>query len=516
MPPRFDMSARRLALLALALWAYSLTLIGLVFYSRMEPAPGYQILVTGWLSPALLNFAWYANPFFLYGIARLIGHGTPTLSSAIAAVLALDTVRFERMPVDEGGGSTVLYGYGWGAIVWLLSIFLLLVAVGLRRVETGRAGEPPHVRDAYRPAGAALFVLTLGAALLLAAQNRLVANPAEQARLVGVAFKRGLVCSETVPAVSKALQSLTGPLEIVLDTAVSRAIHPFAQVDDLLAWGVPAVRIGGFDYALDAVAGDGAVTSTAAVGAPAAVLRVEEENDRSIRAMLVDARTGGTVFDQRWVRHRLPLSEARYCPDYHAYPQPDQQPRQLLVQALGLPATPAATASDPRGVAEIVEGVIVERSDDPDGDAAGTGAASGPPAADPLDTGCPSGVGWDPRYSTWQYGVSAAFRIGDRAYHVPHSPYGQVICAVEVAYLYRGETVHDGYLLGLEARSLRDFRPLWRTRVRLRGVPSSIRPKALRVRSVREQADGLWIALADINTGSRLLVRTPLPTQRGR
>jgi len=74
------LTARLLGIISLATWCCSLFLPGLSLYSENKPLFGFEILLTGWMSPLMLNFAWFANVFFVFGLAKLLSGGAPSTS----------------------------------------------------------------------------------------------------------------------------------------------------------------------------------------------------------------------------------------------------------------------------------------------------------------------------------------------------------------------------------------------------------------------------------------------------
>lgn len=350
-------------MVALAIWICSLPLTGLALYAKQEHMQGYSILLMGWLSPLVLNFAWFANLFFLYGILRLLYGSVPIASSILAALLSLDALRLQQLVLNEGGTTTPVYGYGWGVVLWFLSIFLMLAAVGIRRREASARTQEEKSQEWLLPLGVLLSVATLATVSYYSVHDRMVANPAETERLTNIAFKRGKVCSAHEPIVPDPLRQLRGPLEVVTEKKAVYSNYPFAQIKYLLAWGIPAVRFGKIDYSL--IAQSGLLTSEPAVGAPAATIYVTESYLRSIGAKLVETSTNRTVFDQTWERESHPVNTNFYCPDYHSFPTAEQQPRKLLMQALNLHATgDKPDKSDAQiGVGNRVDGVIIGRAD---------------------------------------------------------------------------------------------------------------------------------------------------------
>lgn len=336
------MSSSKLALIALAIWCASLPLTGIVLYSRQQHLGGLEILMMGWLSPIVLNFAWFANIAFAYAIFQLLREKAALKPSLLAAVLSLDTFRFDMFLLNEGGSATPVYGYGWGAILWFLSIFLLLNAAATREQEKEDSFPGAAVYVWLRPLSLALILLTVGTASVFAWRDRSAANSTESLRLTGIAFKRGEVCTSPVPAVTDPIHNFSGPLELVLEKNLLHAKFPLGDMKYLLEWGIPIIRVGNVDYSRLATSKGYEVISRAASGPPSAVLYVTEGRTRdgytySIGAQLIESATRRIVFDQTWRREHLPINHNYYCPDYQSFPNDSEQPRRLLMESLTIP-----------------------------------------------------------------------------------------------------------------------------------------------------------------------------------
>lgn len=345
----FDLSSKALALIALAIWGTSLPLTGIVLYAKQQHLSGLEILMTGWLSPIVLNFAWFANVSFTYAVLKLLRGSAALKASLVTVILSLDAFRFDMYLMNEGGSTTPVYGYGWGAVLWFLSISLLLSAAATREREKEDSFLGANVHVWLRPLSFALAILIVGSASVFAWRDRF-ANSTEALRLTGLAFKRGEVCTRPEPAVVEPIRDISGPLELVLEKNLARAKYPLGDMKNLLDWGIPIIRIGLVDYSLLSTPKGNAVTSRAAIGPPSAVLTVAEGRTRdgysySISAQLVESTTGRIVFDQTWHREHLPVNHDHYCPDYKSFPNENEQPRRLLIEALKLPKLPTKRSS---------------------------------------------------------------------------------------------------------------------------------------------------------------------------
>lgn len=329
-----------LSLVALALWVASMPLTGFSIYDQQRELSGLEILGSGWMVVFGLQFAWVANPLFLWALVRLWAKKSAVTLSLLALPMALETILFSKLLLDEGGGSSPVYGYGWGFGLWLLAMCTLVAAAGTRQGEARVESVIAESVDEWlRPFGLFLCALVLGVGAYWSVNDHRIANQEEGARLSGLMFKRGSVCSDNNPLLGKPLEGFIGPLEIRHRPGVF--VYPFATPKPLLAWGIPSVRMAGQDYSLAAV-GDEPVSHVVSANIPAAaVLDVDEstlDGRRTIHATLAEMPSGRVVFDQRW---RFDADNKKgSCPEYSRNPAANQQPRKLLISALGLPLDP--------------------------------------------------------------------------------------------------------------------------------------------------------------------------------
>ena len=285
-------TAERLAFAAIIVWCVSLALPGIVLYGRHEDLYGYEILLLGWMSLLVANFAWYANIFFIFGIFRLLGGRAISTTAFLAVFLSLDTFRFSEMLLNEGGATAPVFGYGWGAVLWFAAIWLLVAAAGARKIE--KAGDISSERVSglrLRSIGLGLSLAIIAFVGLLAIYQRLVANTAEYERLDGVAVKWGKVCSVPDPVVIEPISGFSGTLEVDTGKNYIRARYPFNQVKTLLSWGIPIVRMENTDYSYGNHVVEAEPMSVPATGTPAAVLYVRErERTPYVRYLLKQRR----------------------------------------------------------------------------------------------------------------------------------------------------------------------------------------------------------------------------------
>ena len=532
-----DIPAKTLANVAIVIWLCSLALPGIdlyfQLYSQRHWLPGYEILFMGWLSPLVGNFAWFANLFFLYAFSQVKIGRVPVKSSIFAALLSLDTFRFDQYMMNEGGSTAPVYGFGWGAVLWFLSITILLTAVGAQQPDS-KENLKRSEYEWLRPLGIFLTVAILGASGFFAIYDRIMANPMETQRLAGIAFKRGKVCRAPEPAAAEPIRSFSGTLEVVMDKSNIQTInanYPFRQIKDLLSWGIPTVRFYGDDYSYNSTMGDGAVTSQPASGVPVAILYIGNAGDRKINAKLVEVASSRVVFDQTWEKEQLhENSNFHYCPDYHSFPSANDQPRKLLVQALNLP-TVEKQPDEGRQRTSIrsVEAVIAEEAEggitrkmrfeqwkkevDPHFKTnSGYMFTTSAEYHEWFNTNCPSDIGWDGNNRDTQQHTGWAFMVNGKAYYPTNrSGRNYATCADGVAYLYIGGMRDDKkYYLNITKRTLPEFQQTWAGIILIPNITSAMRDNLLEVQSIKEENGIMTIKLVNEDTGKVLMVQASL------
>jgi hypothetical protein len=510
-----------LSLISLATWCCSLFLPGLSLYSENKSLFGFEILLTGWLSPLMLNFAWFANVFFIFGLAKLLAGGAPITSSFLAALLSLDTIRFDRYLLNEGGATTPIYGYGWGAVLWFVAIFMFLAAANLRRYELSATnGTPAQVSGRQWQVGIALAAFVLVGGGILSAHDHFVANVDEAKRLTPlIAFKRTKVCSAPEPVDMEPLRNFSGILEIVSpDKSIySISRYPFDQVKDLLEWGIPIVRVGNTDFYLTS-GPKPEMMSMAAKGQPSAILTHGGKSEIGITARLVDAATERVIFDHTWNRENHgDINHYIYCPDYYSFPSQGKQPRKLLLHALGLSEdNKVKQAAVDYEVFPQVSGAVLERKDGGKTlkmiiaekyPGLSTGEAFRYHGHELINTNCPVDVGWDMQDHNPSMNTGRPFKMGGVAHYLRPRYSVNAFCGTGAAYIYQGTDSHDTYYLNIEKRSIPDFHQIWAGIV---VIPITVRRNdVLKVRGVENTNNGVTLELVNDDTGDIVLVSAP-------
>jgi hypothetical protein len=329
-------SAKQVTIFALIFWLSSLFFTGLELYGLRREISGLEILLSGWLSPLDGNFAWFANIFFIICALLLLLGAAPKISPILCVILALDTFRYSMLTVNEGGHSQPIYGYGWGAIIWLISMCVIFIAAGLRLYEINLATERRIFYKIYLFVGVFLLLATSSITFYNTYNDRSLANKSELKRLQNIAFKRGEVCSVEGPFVYQPLKNFAGTLEVVADKKLLQAAFPFSKIEELLSWGIPKIRVGSVDYSYSGGNQVEEIIFSQEYKKPEATLYVDEAYLQSIRIVLVENRKNRVVFDQVWKWEDHKMNTRYFCPEYFSNPTSEQQPRKLIMQALGL------------------------------------------------------------------------------------------------------------------------------------------------------------------------------------
>ena len=511
---------------SIVLWASSLLFPALVTYSG-DSVSGAVILMMGWLAAFGLNFAWFANIFLLYVYVKLHSSRKPIVAVSITVLLALMTFLFNEVP--EGVATSPVLGYGMGAMLWFLSIWVMTIAVVV---------TPPNTISQRKTENAPLKLLAstvIGIALpivcvaLIAQYGRYVANPVERVRLQSVAIKRGSVCSEEVLLASDPITHLEGPLEIRIHGAYSDGQYPFGDAKQLIEWGIPTVRMGSTDFSYEFVDDNALITSVDGSGPPAVVIDVttlrntsasdvenrtrrggDSGSDIGINIRMVETSSDRVVFDQDW-RHDTGPGRRYKCPDYSSFPGVDQEPRRVVMQALGLSGDQGYDVTsqilDREGgwIQQISLNVTERRLG---------GITREMKNALWKES---NGVGFPPRWYYFENCPDNIVQSADRetvlqfsgldlkregkSYYLDKSPReSKVVCDDSHIYTYVGKQIRDGYEISIRQRNLDDFRVNWTANLLLEN-------------SVEELGDNaLGISRMSYENGE-LMVETTNPTE---
>lgn len=365
--------SRKLSNIALLLWFLSILLPGLIFYGQSDLSWGISILLFGWIGILGTYVAWYANIFLLVAITRLRREKSSeaTIPAVVAFILALDTFRVDC--VTMGGPCQTVYGIGIGAIVWMIAIFLTMLAAAVQKIEASQNVQA-HLQqhESFNKKFIALFLLAktsghefylglsmalligfIGISASLSVHDWIVGNADERdmlKRTLG-GFKRSEICSLSPKPTNQIL--INGPLELLMPHSYTKVISQ----ETLLAMGVPVVRViyekGILPKGSDAIAEDyylldkkdiKSIRIRKAIGEAIARLEIQEmpttsgAGDDSAKMapqyhITLISKEGKIGFDQIWMEQYMHL----YCPNLYEYGGKHYSLKKLIQETLVFP-----------------------------------------------------------------------------------------------------------------------------------------------------------------------------------
>jgi len=507
----FKLSPNNIGLSAFLVWLASLGFTGLTIYYKQMSIKGYMILITGWLSPLAGNFAWFANIFFIYAFVRLNSGKSILLPAIITSIISLDTFRFDRYLLNEGGSTSPVFGYGWGAVLWFIAITLLLAAAIVRETEIKDPVYRKIDNNRLRIIGYSIPVIVICIVSVVSIYDHKMANSSEKERLAGIAFKRGEICKLPLPTVKRPISDFKGVLQVVAETKLSDSNYPFNQNKYLLQWGIPVLRKGDYDYYLE----NGQIVSVPATGNASATLYVSEESNNkakgnNIIVRLVDEISKREVFNQTWVRQNYRRNTDIYCPDFHNFPVIDKQPRKVVMESLGLKDNKVIMESSYQG-SDIKRVIATISHTEEGGETSRMERARIEKEASEdnettkwhmlMNTNCPPDIGVTRTTGEQSLNLGHPFVIGNKKYYPKRRTYYRVFCSGNYAYLYSGAASHGKYYLNITKRDQNDFKQYWKYIIVFPEHLSIKRDRSLKITNLSESSEGLRLKLTNLITG---------------
>lgn len=484
---RTVLSSAALSTAALSLWAVSLVLPTWTDASGTDFPSGGTILMTGWVGALGLQFAWFANPMLWWAFIRVQDDRSAAVPAWLAVVLSLNTMTLKYTP-----GVGVVYGYGWGMVVWFMAIALMLAAAGAVELRGGHHATFEN-GGWLRPLGLGLCaVMGIGAAVLSAADHQ-GANADEQVRLQYVAIKADEVCRTEFSKVVEPLTAGDGTVEVrLIDHTPAREFSTGkGLVAALLDWGVEKVRFEGRDFFYTQPGPHRVQASLPASGDARALIELTE--DRETLLMRIHAADGRQIVEQSWKKS---VGKRPACPAYSLEASTGQQPHLLVSKALSIAPT-AAVAHQPSTVQTRANGQILNRT---------VGPVTAPVRYSAL--GCPDSIGWleqdRPPAPVKSYS-SRPLHIGERRFYLDSYPAGNALCEGDYLYLYQDNGSTDSHELSIEKRRLSDF--AWAGSTVISVQDHDLRSAALQLDHITESPEGYSVDISSPAKGLYFTVK---------
>lgn len=339
----WKLTSRKLALISFLFWFASLWNVALVSYTG-ETLTGLPIVLLGFMAG---NLAWFANPLLIFLLLLLIT-GSKSKKTIIILILiillACNTVLLDTFySASGGGGSSALFGYGTGFVLWLISIMLAFIAVGIQYQEFDEKGQN-QIGLIVQYTGVLLLLAVIFGTFFLNIQDKKYANNQEKERLAAVVFKKGSVCSEEIRVNSI---PLVGVLEVIhpMYKGFREPRNPaymFNSPEKLLYWGIPLVKMRGMDYSLLQQPKETLLIATASKEESSFQLEISKYTTNDIRIVLKQ-KNEIILFDQTWKNlYKKSYQEEIFCPDLKINANENENPRKMIFEALQIKNVPVA------------------------------------------------------------------------------------------------------------------------------------------------------------------------------
>lgn len=299
-PPR---PVRALVLAALVLWLASLALPAIYYAREPTPTPGFWFmllgLALGW--KVVGGWAAYANPLLLVAALRLWRGGRPRWMTLAMLVLMADMALYRGEPVpDAFERSSILVGWGWGAIAWVAAGVLLAIATAVRERWLLARG----MRIAL--GAAALGVAAIGVVSLRQHQAASAYERAS-AMFAGIAVMPDGPCGIEYRWPEKLAPLIPPGQTLRLD--LDRDARALMDEEALQRW-----QLDGHDWERLAEKQWIAVALRLPPRATRYSLRLRPDDDLRLHLRLVDDQRPAPLFDQPLRRIPSPGGGDRYCP----------------------------------------------------------------------------------------------------------------------------------------------------------------------------------------------------------
>jgi hypothetical protein len=119
---------RSFGIVALLMWIASLALPIETDCGEPHASQGYVIFATGWLGAVAGQFGWFANPFMLWVMGRLLYDRRPGIIPAVIGLgLALTALTWKTSPRGDAPGVSTICEWHVGFYLWIACAVLLAV-----------------------------------------------------------------------------------------------------------------------------------------------------------------------------------------------------------------------------------------------------------------------------------------------------------------------------------------------------------------------------------------------------
>ncbi len=463
--------------LAISFWLLSLTLPALTFYgdiSSRSNALGGEVLLEGWGGLLSGYLAWLANPIFIYCALRGLNHKKIGIAHAITGLLlASTTFMFTETP-NFNIGSLKLYGYGVGSYLWLIALSFIFLAATTEELEKDFLNFRKTFTNIPFLIGLfSIFTYTLVFAYF-GFNDHNKASIAEQPYLNKSIFKRGQVC-ELPDFNTNTSFLLTEPVEIInLQKKIAFGNDILSHPSTLLAWGVPEVRLNGFDYSLSNKNDIGSILAKPATSSTSTFLYVDYPEFGVIDAKLVHVERGEEIiaFNAHWANKNF---TDVYCPRFVDFNDSAKEPLKTLIKTTFRLASGEALLDAKNFDSKLQKPTLLAIKNIKITDKSSV-------VFDDNNIGCPSGTGLfsaidrEKRDSVWRtktdrldLSQTYIFTNQEKVYFIDNiTGYylgNSVTCVGQFAYLLMTDHIShdksypDNFLI--EKRDVNDFRKVW-------------------------------------------------------